>query len=216
MNVYIHTHVCTHEPHLPLPGHPTLPSLRASLGFESYPRRLACDHYQAVPLSDGHHILFVDPQSGKLYLGCDAPIGGPIKLLRKIEFVPPVEGAKPRLYTSAFDMAWGARIVVVYGETIVLYCVPPDVCNFSRGEQKVDTWDAYAGEEERFGRNHWWEWWGERGEQKERGCVWPIRIRGQEVGVLRGVCEVAVQTRPDVTVWGFAMDSRCVEDVLGK
>ena len=120
------------------------------------------------------------------------------------------------MYTSAFDMAWGARIVVVYGETIVLYCVPPDVCNFSRGEQRVDTWDSYAGEEERFGRDHWWEWWPESGEQKESGCVWPIRIRGQEVGVLRGVCEVAVQTRPDVTVWGFAMDSRCVGNVLDR
>lgn len=149
-------------------------------------------------------------------MGCDAPIGGPIKLLRKIEFVPPGDrGEKPRLYTAAFDMAWGARVVVVYGETLVLYCVPPDVCNYSRGEQRGESWDLYAGEQgeagEGWGEDCWINWWEGRGEVVDRGdgnLVWPIKVRGQVVGVMKGVCEIAVQTRPDVTIWGCALDSR--------
>lgn len=33
------------------------------------------DHHQAVPLSDGHHILFTDPGTRHLCLGCDAQLG---------------------------------------------------------------------------------------------------------------------------------------------
>ncbi|CUS13215.1 unnamed protein product [Tuber aestivum] len=59
------------------------------------PRAGQSDHFQAVPLSDGSHILFIDPESGGLCLGSDAPLGvfpnnsGPTKLLRKIWLIPP-------------------------------------------------------------------------------------------------------------------------------
>ena len=39
------------------------------------PRAGQSDHFQAVPLSDGYHILFIDPESGGLCLGSDAPLG---------------------------------------------------------------------------------------------------------------------------------------------
>ncbi|KAI5857886.1 hypothetical protein BZA05DRAFT_331627 [Tricharina praecox] len=53
------------------------------------PRIGQSDHFQAVPLSDGYHILFTDPVTGSLCLGSDAPSGGPTKLLRKIWLIPP-------------------------------------------------------------------------------------------------------------------------------
>ncbi|KAI9700584.1 MAG: hypothetical protein M1820_006738 [Bogoriella megaspora] len=46
------------------------------------------DHYRAVPLSDGQHMLFTDPPTGLLCLGCDSP-SGHMKLLRKLILVPP-------------------------------------------------------------------------------------------------------------------------------
>jgi hypothetical protein len=70
------------------------------------PRAGQSDHFHAVPLSDGHHVLFLDPETGSLCLGSDAPLGsvfnfvgfchltqlmffsGPTKLLRKIWLIP--------------------------------------------------------------------------------------------------------------------------------
>ncbi|KAG0639163.1 hypothetical protein HOY80DRAFT_1001223 [Tuber brumale] len=48
-----------------------------SLAFSDIwePRAGQSDHFQAVPLSDGYHILFIDPESGGLCLGSDAPLG---------------------------------------------------------------------------------------------------------------------------------------------
>lgn len=39
------------------------------------PKAGQSDHFQAVPLSDGYHILFMDPETGRLCLGSDAPLG---------------------------------------------------------------------------------------------------------------------------------------------
>jgi hypothetical protein len=52
-------------------------------------RTVDCDHFQAIPLSDGSHVLYTDPASGSLCLGSDAPVGAPTKLIRKVLFVPP-------------------------------------------------------------------------------------------------------------------------------
>ncbi|KAJ4301166.1 hypothetical protein N0V90_003256 [Kalmusia sp. IMI 367209] len=163
-------------------------------------------NHQAISLQevDDYH---------KLFMGCDAPLGGPTKLIRKIMFVPPSpENQAPRLYTSAFDMSWGARVVVVFGETLVLYNIPPDVCNLSCTEQKADSWDVYTAppfSDQGRTDDHWLNWWDGPASSDHWGNnpVWPIAIRGTEVGRLKGVCEVAIQTRPDITIWGFTLDS---------
>jgi len=90
-------------------------------------------------LSDGHHVLFIDPPSGKLALGCDAPLGGPTKLIRKVIFTPPAIDTVPTLYTAAADLSQGARVVVAYGDVVMLYSVPPDLIVLSQTEQKAET-----------------------------------------------------------------------------
>ena len=85
-----------------------------SFGFESMNRRpglAGCDHYQAVPMSDGFHVLYVDPSTDQLIVGCDAPLGGPVKLLRKIVLVSPEGQGAPRVYNAAADMSHGALVV---------------------------------------------------------------------------------------------------------
>ncbi|KAF2474668.1 uncharacterized protein BDR25DRAFT_280115, partial [Lindgomyces ingoldianus] len=140
---------------------PTVSSFWGSFGFENIGNRsgiATCDHYRAVPLSDGHHVLFIDPPSGNLFLGCDAPLGGPTKLLRKILFIPPEQDQLPRIYTAAADLSWGARVAVVFGDNIVLYSVPPDVFTLSRLEQKAESWDVYTAppfSTEGRTRDHW-------------------------------------------------------------
>jgi hypothetical protein len=114
-------------------------SIFSSSGIKSLlqPESSRCDHYYAVPLSDGHHILFTDPCTGALSLGCDAPVGHPNKLLRKIMFVPPKEGDIPRIYAAAADLTWGPRVIAGFGDRLVLYCVPHDVFLLSELEQRV-------------------------------------------------------------------------------
>ncbi|PWW72084.1 hypothetical protein C7212DRAFT_366798 [Tuber magnatum] len=119
------------------------------------PRAGQSDHFQAVPLSDGSHILFIDPESGGLCLGSDAPLGGPTKLLRKIWLIPPgsVVGmmtergeehntdenlsasrgrrigktVRPSVYASGASIKHGVRVAAGYNDHVVLFSIPPDI-----------------------------------------------------------------------------------------
>ncbi|QDS72832.1 hypothetical protein FKW77_006906 [Venturia effusa] len=182
-----------------------------------------CDHYRAVPLSDGFHILFVDPESDMLCLGSDAPIGDPRRLLRKIMFVPPVEGAIPRMYASGYNFASGPRIVAAYNDTLVLYSVPSDVFALSRREQNTNkTMD----EAEIANTAPWLQWWDKNDIPNNHPeppsgpedsdvvrvgppkSVWPLFVRGQVLGDVEGLVDIAVNEVEGLSVWGFGADGR--------
>lgn len=76
----------------------------------------SADHYRAVPLSDGRHILFTDPRTGSLCLGLDAPAGASTTLLRKVWFSPPPNVASPIpiLYAAGSDTRHGVRVVATF------------------------------------------------------------------------------------------------------
>ncbi|KAF9692316.1 hypothetical protein EKO04_009402 [Ascochyta lentis] len=198
-------------------NNPTKSSFWGSFGFESRSRHPPnCDHYHAIPLSDGHHVLFIDPSDNRLALGCDAPLGGPTKLLRKIIFNPPGEKIVPRIYTAAADMSSGARIVAVYENTVMLYSIPPDVLSLSRLEQAAESWDVYnapsSSSAERH-QDHWLNWWDEptidSANRSEDGTIWPLSLSGTQIGRLSGICELAIQTQPDMIIWAFTYTSQC-------
>ncbi|KAM0801376.1 hypothetical protein BDR22DRAFT_804809, partial [Usnea florida] len=90
-----------------------------------------CDHYRAVPISDGWNILFTDPISGELCLGEDAPRGaGLTGLIRRFIFSGPSKlGAAvlPTIYNAGRELRWGVRVAAGYGEAIWLFVVPPDL-----------------------------------------------------------------------------------------
>ncbi|KAK5014655.1 hypothetical protein LTR60_003248, partial [Cryomyces antarcticus] len=194
------------------------------------------DHYRAVPLSDGYHILFTDPKSNLLCLGSDAPLGGPTKLLRKMMFVPPSpsdsadkassEGADsnsaivPALYAAAADVSQGVRVVAMYGESIVLYSVPPDVFAHSMAEQesKVEARtnptpynDATFDDTTNEPNLEWLRWWPDHmdscGHAKE-ACIWPLKVRGILIGTVSGLVDLAISCSPVLTIWGFSLDGR--------
>ncbi|KAJ4344007.1 hypothetical protein N0V95_006427 [Ascochyta clinopodiicola] len=197
-------------------NNPAKSSFWGSFGFDSRschtPHR---DHYHAIPLSDGHHVLFIDPSDGRLALGCDAPLGGHTKLLRKVVFDPPEDKVVSRIYTAAADMSSGARIVAVYNDTIMLYSVPPAVLSLSRFEQAADGWDVYnAPPFSAVGRHpdHWLNWWDDpryRSDHSADCPVWPLSLAGTHIGTLSGVCELAIQTQPDILIWAFTLSSHC-------
>ncbi|OAL06826.1 hypothetical protein IQ06DRAFT_204093, partial [Phaeosphaeriaceae sp. SRC1lsM3a] len=121
--------------------------------------RHACDHYHAMPLSDGLHVLFVDSREDMLVFGCDAPVGGPTKLLRKVFLIPPKQDSVPLLFTAAVDLEHGARIVAVYGETIMLYSIASDIIVDSQKEQENISAAQTAVFAHNRTRDHWSNWW---------------------------------------------------------
>lgn len=115
-------------------------------------RTVDCDHYRAIPLSDGVHVLFTDPISGLLCLGSDAPLGGPTKLLRKFVFLPPgyvstTTKLLPTCYTAAQELPWGIRVAAIYMDgSLVLFNVPSDCFEHVKEIRNTpDIWDEEAG-----------------------------------------------------------------------
>lgn len=169
-----------------------------------------------MPLSDGYHILFTDPQTGTLFIGCDAPFDGPTKLTRKIMFVPPpVHKETPRLYTSVFDRWGGVRILVAFGDEILLYSVPSGVCDLSREEQKAESRDVYSTPpfcHKDRALDHWLNWWNGQcitNHWNMMHPIWPITVHGSRIATMRDVCQLAIHAEPELTVWAFTMDARC-------
>ena len=150
----------------------------------------SCNHYQAVPVSDGWNILFTDPEAGHLCLGSDAPPGtGATKLARRYMFEGPedLEGKPvvPRVYKSGGELRWGGRIVVGYGDALWLFVVPP--AGFLGDDKKGEGEPSY--------------------ESSETGEVSPVRVRGVQIGKVPGLVDMAVDaTGGDLTVWAFAID----------
>lgn len=109
-----------------------LSTLWASAGFEGLDATTGfagwvgeCDHYHAVPLADGFHVLFCDPESGLVCLGGDAPVGDPRRLHRKVLCVPPGElGRKgfARVFAAGKEVRGGVRVVAVYGDGKLIAC----------------------------------------------------------------------------------------------
>ncbi|KAF2481066.1 hypothetical protein BDY17DRAFT_311857 [Neohortaea acidophila] len=105
----------------------------------------AADHSNAIPLSDGHHILFTDNATGTLCLGSDTLAGNVQRLARKIFFDPPppfaggtgVETHRiPTLYAASHDLTHGVLIAAIYGEDLIMYSVPIDILRYSTAEQE--------------------------------------------------------------------------------
>ena len=147
-----------------------------------------CDHYRAVPISDGWNVLFTDPVEGNLCLGTDAPPGvGATKLTRRFIFTGPSEFGRtlvPRVYTAGRELHWGVRVAVAYGEAIWLFVLPPDVF-FGHQEKTAERQD------------------GEDPNTVEE----PLRIEGVRIGHMQGLVDLAVDASGgDLTIWSFAVD----------
>jgi len=183
------------------------------------------DHYAAFPLSDGTHILFTEPATGHIFLGSDAPAGGPTKLLRKVWLEPPpsiqcTSAQPPILYTAGVDLTWGVRIVAAYGEDIVLFTVPPDMLNDIKRISGAANAPAHDdGDEYQLGA--WADWIEPRPVNPERTSSsaatqaasssvrsipiqWPIVVRGARLGRIAHLVDLAVQSGPSLVVWALS------------
>lgn len=165
-----------------------LTRLRIDATRSSLIGRMDCsDHYRAVPLSDGYHILFTDPASGLLSLGSDAPVGGPTKLLRKIWFHCPdsswtlgsssTRSTSPVAYTAGSDLSHGVRVCAAFGteseQSIWLFSVPTDVFRVSQVQKASSTTASWLNAASSSGdsaaakpEDEWMKWWPDDGLQQ--------------------------------------------------
>ncbi|KAK0840858.1 hypothetical protein LTR02_013232 [Friedmanniomyces endolithicus] len=94
-------------------------------------------HCRAVPLSDGHHMMFTDEETGRVCVGADQPVGSAEMLSRMFVLEPPSTSCAPcTLYAAASNLDGGARIAVAYGNEIVLYSIPIDALRYSTAQQE--------------------------------------------------------------------------------
>ncbi|KAF4980094.1 hypothetical protein FZEAL_3815 [Fusarium zealandicum] len=142
------------------------------------------DHYRAVPLSDGNHILFTDPGTRNLCLGSDAPAGSLNRLTRKVWFRPPANASSPLpvLYTAGADTRHGVRVIATFSvdgvdslqfnscgpdppkavdankQIIVYYTIPPDMfLHISRDRSRHSVMTSTE-DKETDGLSGWVDW----------------------------------------------------------
>ncbi|CAD6441479.1 b7a490ab-2979-4a99-a354-5d14c3ed9e85 [Sclerotinia trifoliorum] len=182
------------------------------------------DHYRAVPLSDGYHILFTDPSTGALCLGSDAPVGGPTKLLRKVWFQGPEGRGSPTVYAGGSDLRWGVRVVAAFGscteQSIWMFSVPGDV--FNAAQSSPNLLESSVVHKRNISKNsknmQWLDWWPDEGLQAWLdlirhpvpgilpGNMWPVRIKGQRIGTCSNIVDLAIDSSNSITIWAFSTD----------
>ncbi|KXH63950.1 F-box domain-containing protein [Colletotrichum salicis] len=202
------------------------------------PRLAIADNYRAVPLSDGSHTLFTDPETGYLCLASDDPHQSTAGLQRKVNFCPPAAACEtaPLIYAVGRDLTHGVRIAAVFpttrwkegtgfqaGEQILaFYTIPPDmfrdISNFENLPSLVDS----------EGEHQWAQWWPtlqhtvqpyletknsgliDKGNPNERP-TYPVDVHGQVVAVCSGIVGLSMGLGPDMMIWAFERDglTRC-------
>ncbi|EAW08496.1 F-box domain protein [Aspergillus clavatus NRRL 1] len=194
-------------------------------------RATHCHHYRAIPVNDGLHILFIEPRTGSLCIGSDAPIGGPTSLTRALVCVPPFEkntlgvsedNMIPTVFASGWNLEWGLRVVAAYGDRIVMYSVPLDVFNVIRKERERQG-DGVMGDSD-LAR----DWFLDQSRPSKRrdslvqnqngdwdfllsvsyrptAMMWPFKIYGKEIARMENVVELGLQTSfGGARVWAFS------------
>lgn len=199
-------------------------------GNLSLVRTTHCHNYRVVPINDGLHFLFIEPRTGSLCIGSDAPVGGPTSLTRALVCTPPFgqdqsdtskEALMPTAFAAGSDLSWGLRVVAAYQDRLVLYSVPLDVFNVIRKERERQG-DGVMGDSD-LARD--WFLDGERSHKRRGSLVpnqngdwefllsvsyrptammWPLKIYGKEIGKMENIVELALQSSyGGARVWAF-------------
>ena len=166
----------------------------------SAPRRVSAgnlgnrlEHHSARPLSDGHHILFINPSNSKLCLGRDVwPAQVTTELSRQIVFEGPSKGLIPFVYAAGTELRWGVRVVAGYvrehdldgASELWLFTVPSDI--FFVDDNIGST---------------------EMANEDEGGVTVPLSIHGIHFGKVHRLADLAVDaTDGDLTIRAFSAE----------
>lgn len=148
------------------------------------------DYYNAIPLSDGTHVLFANRFSARLCLGIETPPtvtraidAGYVRLETRAIFEgPPTdEGsgrAAPRIYDAARDLRWGARVAVGFGDEVWVFAVPGDFLKDTAGEPGSENGEGGEIDDD------------DNEEQEARTSI--LRIGGIRVGSVDSLAKVGI------------------------
>ncbi|KZF26829.1 hypothetical protein L228DRAFT_19358 [Xylona heveae TC161] len=141
------------------------------------------DHFRAVPLSDGKHILYTDPVSNRLCIGVDTPLVGPTKLQRRITLIGE-DDVVPTTYNSWYKSNESVRVVAGYGDNVWFFSIPSDVFADFKNGSKDGVWRSWVGRE-----------------QPGLG----LRFKGKKIGRIQGLVDVAIRGggKTGLIIWGF-------------
>jgi len=108
------------------------------------------------------------------------------------------------LYSAASDLSWGLRVVAVYGKTMVLYCVPPDIMT-DMSKVTGTTLSPIEEVAEECSFSSWYNYW-DFGNLKAGDRQWPIPLQGSVIEEVDGITDLCIQGSTTPTIWGFFAD----------
>ncbi|KAF9873977.1 F-box domain-containing protein [Colletotrichum karsti] len=185
------------------------------------------ENYRAVPLGDGYHIIFNDPQTGHLCLGKDAPMGPMSRLQRKVQFRAPATASStaPTAFAVGKDLRDGVRVVAVFPTTtwvegvgfefwrqlLVFYTIPPDMFQDISFFESFEELDRPVAD---------WIWWwqpvntlrafaaahnsGHPSLDFLIGPSYPLDVHCQVIAACSGVTELSLDVDLDIIIWAFS------------
>lgn len=168
--------------------------------------RYMYSHHRVMPLSDGYHLLYIDPVTNHLCLGGCSNLAKPP---RQVMLLGPTNGndrgelrtVTPEVYAVCGELKWGVRVVAGYGDIVWLFSIPPDIVNCRDGKG-VEPW-----------KNYYMDPGSPNAKTKNLGI---IRIRGVKIGAIQGLMDVAINSFPtSFTIWAFGMDGMASTWQLG-
>ncbi|KAJ6165002.1 hypothetical protein N7470_003674 [Penicillium chermesinum] len=193
-------------------------------------RATHCHHYRAAPINDGYHMIFVEPRTGLLCIGSDAPIGGPASLTRAFVCIPPLQKGRcspskdahtPTAFAVGSDLSWGLRVVAAYRDRIVLFSIPLDVFNVIRNERErlvngvmgdsnlAHDWfldsDHSRKHQESLAESQSGDWdFLLSVSYRATAMMWPFKVYGKEIGRVSNLVDLAIQTgNGGARIWTF-------------
>ena len=175
------------------------------------PEPIKVDHYQTVPLSDGCHALFIDPETDCVCLGVlPEAADNDANFERRVFLLRPSAGNKgevvsiPRCHTAAPELFWGVRIAIGYSDgSLYLFSVPRDMFLASRCTTDqlklgwLEEYNASRRSDPSVNSNN----------RQYESVHWPVYLPGILVAVIDGLEDVVVDgSNGNVKLWAFSDD----------
>lgn len=167
------------------------------------------DHYHAIPLSDGYHVLYTDPVTGEVCLGLERPhaVASSSRFTKRVIFSTPHTAeydrtGVPECYAAAVELSWGIRVAVGYTDGgLWLFSVPRDMFLASHNEKDCqldwlghyDTYESATDNSENNGHS-------------PALIAWPMQIPGVKIANIDGLEDLCVDaSNGSVAVWTFSI-----------
>lgn len=167
------------------------------------------DHYRTVPLSDGYHVLFTDPETNHVCLGVlPEATADNLNFTRRIFLLGPKtedahhETVIPACYTAAPELLWGVRIAVGYSDgSLWLFSIPRDIFLLSRCLNE----DSKLGWLEEYNTSRCIDPPVRSPENRYKVMDWSLCLRGVPIAQIDKLEDVAVDgSNGGVTLWALS------------